>query len=40
MLFCPFCFAKEKTSSIFARTFTKAEWVVNSERDYCLKLKF
>ena len=22
-------FAKEKSSSIFARTFTKAEWVVN-----------
>jgi len=27
-VFCCFYFGKEKSSSIFARTFAKAEWVV------------
>lgn len=27
LIFCWICFAKEKSSSIFARTFAKAEWV-------------
>ncbi len=26
LIFCWICFAKEKSSSIFARTFAKAEW--------------
>ncbi len=26
LFFCWICFAKEKSSSIFARTFAKAEW--------------
>lgn len=29
--FCWICFAKEKSSSIFARTFAKAEWVAKSK---------
>jgi hypothetical protein len=29
--FYPFYFAKEKSSSIFARTFAKAEWVAKSK---------
>jgi hypothetical protein len=29
LFFCSICFAKEKSSSIFARTFAKAEWRVN-----------
>jgi hypothetical protein len=33
--FYAFWFAKEKSSSIFARTFTKGEWVVNFEKEDC-----
>ena len=32
LFFCSICFAKEKSSSIFARTFAKAEWRANLER--------
>jgi len=37
--FCSFYFGKEKSSSIFARTFAKAEWVTKPKGIGYKKLK-